>query len=366
MSLVKKYCFLMAYLLVLMPIFALQLGGWLSFIPFMIVFALVPLIDAFIRDTLNPSKEQESVLIKDNFFKYITYAYVPMQLALIAYGAYVVSTHSLSWNEWLGFTMSIGLVTGGVGINLSHEMMHKNSKLQQFLSKTLLVSVCYGHFLIEHVKGHHVRVATPEDPATAQLGESLYDFLPKTITGSFKSAWHLETKRLHRKGISLLNIRNHFWWIITVPVAIASLCFILGGLNALGFFLLQSLVAILTLEIVNYIEHYGLERRKLPNGEYEKVNPYHSWNANHWLSNSILFHLQRHSDHHTYGARPYQVLRHMDQSPQLPSGYLGMMVLALFPPLWKAVMDKRVIEYRKRLKAMQEYQHHCEKEAVAV
>jgi alkane 1-monooxygenase len=365
MSLLKKYCFLLAYLVVLMPIFALHLGGWLSFIPFMIVFALVPLIDAFIRDTHNPSKTQETVLVKDNFFKYITYAYVPMQLALIAYGAYVVSTNSLSWNEWLGFTMSIGLVTGGVGINLSHEMMHKNSRLQQFLSKTLLVSVCYGHFLIEHVKGHHVRVATPEDPATAQLGESLYNFLPKTITGSFKSAWHLETKRLHRKGISLLNIRNHFWWIITVPVAIASFCFILGGLNALAFFLLQSFVAILTLEIVNYIEHYGLERRKLPNGEYEKVNPYHSWNANHWLSNSILFHLQRHSDHHTYGARPYQVLRHMDQSPQLPSGYLGMMVLALFPPLWKAVMDKHVIEYRKRLKAIEEYQPHREKEALA-
>jgi alkane 1-monooxygenase len=129
MSLLKKYCFLLAYLVVLMPIFALHLGGWLSFIPFMIVFALVPLIDAFIRDTHNPSKTQETVLVKDNFFKYITYAYVPMQLALIAYGAYVVSTNSLSWNEWLGFTMSIGLVTGGVGINLSHEMMHKNSRL---------------------------------------------------------------------------------------------------------------------------------------------------------------------------------------------------------------------------------------------
>lgn len=346
----KKYSFLMVYSLIPLPILGLYLGGWLTFLPFLVVFTLIPLVDTFVRDSSNPSKDEERELIKVNYFKYVTYVYVPAQILMLGYGAYIVSTHHLLWNEWLGFTMSIGLISGGAGINLAHEMMHKNNVTQQFLSKILLVCVCYGHFFIEHVKGHHLKVATPEDPATAQLGESFYHFIPKTLIGSFKSAIHLEKNRLARKGHSYWSLHNHFWWIIAFPLAIGIGCFILGGLSALAFFIVQSFIAIMTLEVVNYIEHYGLERKKLENGQYERVNPYHSWNANHWLSNTILFQLQRHSDHHTHGARPYQILRHMEQSPQLPSGYLGMIVLALIPPLWRSVMDKRVLEYQKHLK----------------
>lgn len=366
MSLFKKYSFLMVYLLIPLPVIGFYLGGWFTFLPFLIVFTLIPLFDAFIRDSVNPSKEDEKRLLEDNYYKYVTYAYVPVQVFMIAYGVYLVSSQSFLWYEWLGFTMSTGLVAGGMGINLAHEMMHKNSKLQQFLSKTLLVSVCYGHFFIEHVKGHHVRVATPEDPATSQLGESFYHFVPKTLLGSFKSALHLEKKRLSQKGFALWSHNNHFWWIISIPLVFALSCFIFGGLTALAYFLLQSFVAIMTLELVNYIEHYGLERKKLSNGQYEKVNPYHSWNANHWLSNTLLFHLQRHSDHHTYGARPYQILRHMDQSPQLPSGYLGMILLALFPPLWRAVMDKRVLAYREHIKISQQSESSPNKEVLTV
>jgi alkane 1-monooxygenase len=350
MSSLKKYSFLIVYLLLPLPIIGLHLGGWFTFLPFLVIFILIPLVDAVVRDSSNPTKETEKELIKTHYYKYVTYVYVPVQILLLAYGVYIVSTQQLLWNEWLGFSMSLGLIAGGAGINLAHEMMHKNSPTQQFLSKTLLVCVCYGHFFIEHVKGHHVRVATPEDPATAQLGESFYQFIPKTLIGSFKSALHLEKRRLTQKGYSSWSLHNNFWWIITIPCAIGAFCFYIGGLSALAFFILQSFMAIMTLELVNYIEHYGLERRKLDNGQYEKVNPYHSWNANHWLSNSILFHLQRHSDHHTYGARPYQILRHMEESPQLPSGYLGMIVLALIPPVWRLVMDKRVIEYKNQLK----------------
>ncbi len=351
----KKYSFLLVYLLLSLPLIGLYLGGWYTFSPFLVVFIFIPLVDAIIRDSSNPSKEAEKELIKNNYYKYITYAYVPAQIAILIYSIYIVSTQQLTWNEWLGFTMSLGLISGGAGINLAHEMMHKNSKIQQFLSKTLLVCVCYGHFFIEHVKGHHVRVATPEDPATAQLGESFYQFIPKTLIGSFKSALHLEQKRLGQKGYSFWSLHNNFWWIIAVPGLIAVTCLFLGGISALMFFLLQSFMAIMTLEVVNYIEHYGLERKKLENGYYEKVSPYHSWNANHWLSNALLFHLQRHSDHHTYGARPYQILRHMEESPQLPSGYLGMIVLALIPPLWRFVMDKRVIAYKKQLQTKESY-----------
>lgn len=358
----KKLSFLLIYLLIPLPILGLMLGGWCNFLPILIIFTVVPLVDAFVKDTNNPSIDEEKKLVHTHYFKYVIYFYVPVQIALISYGIYSVCNYHLRWNEWLGFSTSIGLICGGAGINLAHEMMHKNNPVQQFLSKILLVSVCYGHFIIEHVKGHHVRVATPEDPATAQLGESLYHFVPKTLIGSFKSAFRLETSRLIRQNYSLWSIKNYFWWIITAPILIAIACFLYGGLNALVFFLYQSFIAIMTLEIVNYIEHYGLERKKLANGQYEKVTPYHSWNANHWLSNVLLFHLQRHSDHHTYGARPYQILRHMEQSPQLPSGYIGMLVLALIPPLWRAVMDKRVLTYREQInytpKRSDRYENH--------
>ncbi|KGP63778.1 alkane 1-monooxygenase [Legionella norrlandica] len=353
MSIFKKYSFLLVYFLIPLPFLALHLGGWFSFLPFLILFAFIPLIDAFIQDTDNPTNEQEKILIEDSFFKYVTFAYVPLQIVMLAYGAYLVSTQSLTWIERLGFATSLGLISGGVGINFAHEMMHKNSQLQQHMSKILLVTVCYGHFFIEHVKGHHVKVATPEDPATAQLGESLYQYLPKTLIGSFKSAFRLERKRLVSKGYSLWSFHNHFWWIISFPLIICIFCLSFGGLNALAFFLLQSFIAILVLEIVNYIEHYGLERAILSNGQYEKVSPKHSWNANHWLSNLLLIHLQRHSDHHAHGARPYQILRHMEQSPQLPSGYLGMIIIALIPPLWHYVMDRRVIAYKSILKQIE-------------
>lgn len=353
---VNKYSFLIFYCLVPLPYIGFRLGGWLTFLIFLLLFTLVPLIDAFIVDSYNANHSQEKILVKNSFYKLIIYAYVPIQLILVGSGIYLVSNYELKWYEWLGFTMSTGLLTGGAGINLAHEMMHKRSRLQHFFSKVLLTSICYGHFFIEHVKGHHVRVATPEDPATAQLGESLYHFIPKTVGGSFVSAWQLERKRLEKNKYPIWSRHNQFWVFLLVPLTIATIAFLYGGLNALLFFILQSIFGFINLEIVNYIEHYGLERKKLPNGMYEKVTPLHAWNANHWISNMILFHLQRHSDHHTYSARPYQILRHMEQSPQLPSGYLGMMVLALIPPLWRAVMDKKVLAYRKKLEEIQNEQ----------
>jgi alkane 1-monooxygenase len=349
MNFQKKLSFSLIYLLIPLPYIGLYIGGWCAFLPFIILFTLVPLSDAIIKDTKNLTAEEEKNHSHDPYFKYLIYLYVPLQIVMIGYGVYIVSHYSLSFCEWIGFTLSLGFITGGVGLNLAHEMMHKNSSIQQFLSKTLLVSVCYGHFIIEHVKGHHVRVATPEDPATAKLGESFYRYIPKTLFGSLKSAICLEKNRLIHKKLSLWNIRNQFWWIINIPVLIAVISFWYGGSIALAFFLMQSFMAILTLEVVNYIEHYGLERKKLPNGQYEKVGHQHSWNASHWLSNTLLLHLQRHSDHHTYGAKPYQILRHIDNGPQLPSGYLGMLVIALIPPLWRAIMDKRVLVYRKKL-----------------
>lgn len=345
----KKFSFLLIYALLPFPFIGYWLGGFYSFLIFYLLFSAVPLIDFWLTDSSNPNTTEEATLENDCYFQWITYAYVPIQAIFLFLSLYLISTHTFSGLEWLGLATSTGLVTGGIGITLAHELMHKKARLPQFLSKTLLVMVCYGHFIIEHVRGHHLRVATPDDPASARLGESLYQFLPRTLKGSFASAWHLEQKRLAQKNLNPYDLHNQFYWILGVPILITLGCLLLGGWQTALFFLVQSFFAILMLEIVNYIEHYGLQRRKLDNGYYEKVSPLHSWNANHWLSNIILFHLQRHSDHHTTGSRPYQILRHMDTSPQLPSGYLGMMILALFPSLWRKVMDKRALSYRQTL-----------------
>ncbi|CEK12233.1 alkane 1-monooxygenase [Legionella hackeliae] len=351
MSWSKKLRFLLLYLFIPLPLLGFWVGGIYNFITVAILFAVIPLIDYFITDPNNPTTSQESLLLQDRFFINAVLFYVPLQIILLLTSIIIVSHYPLHWYEWLGFTLSVGLITGGGGINLAHELMHKNNAFQQIMSKILLSTVCYGHFFIEHVRGHHVKVATPEDSASARFGENLYQFLPRTIIGSFKSALHLEKKRLAQKDYSLFSYHNQFWWIIGAPVAIATACFLYGGWTALFFFLGQAVVAFVVLEIVNYVEHYGLERKKLPNGHYERVSYRHSWNANHWLSNALLYHLQRHSDHHAHGARPYQLLKHHEESPQLPSGYLGMIILALIPPLWHAVMDKRVIIYRQQNEA---------------
>ncbi|STY29650.1 alkane monooxygenase [Legionella wadsworthii] len=348
MKLSKKICFLLAYILVLLPFIGFYLGNIYTFLPFFVLFTLIPLMDFWLVDSSNPDSVQDKLLMKDSYFKVISWMYVPLQCFILIFAIYLIIHYPLTIIELIGFSLSIGLLTGGIGITLAHELMHKNFFIDQILGKILLVSVCYGHFFIEHVRGHHVYVGTPHDPATSRLGESVYHFLPRTISGSFTSALKIERKRLERKGHPWFHYKNEFWWIINIPILISFFLCFYGGWKALVFFLLQSLTAILLLEIINYIEHYGLERKKLANGTYEKVSDQHSWNANHWLSNMLLFQLQRHSDHHLHGARPYQVLRHIDTSPQLPSGYLGMIILALFPPLWRKTMDKRVFEIQPK------------------
>lgn len=342
----KKLCFMLAYLLVILPFIGFYFGDFYTFLPFFILFTLVPLIDTWFVDPVNPESTQEYILSKGRYFKFLTWMYVPLQYCFLILAAYLLVHFPLTVTEFTGFSLSIGLLTGGIGINLAHELMHKNSMIEQTLSKLLLVSVCYGHFFIEHVRGHHVHVATLKDPATSRLGEGLYQFLPRTIIGSFRSAVNLERRRLNRLGYSWFHLKNQFWWIISMPIVMAMALFYYGGWITLFFFILQSVTAIILLEVINYIEHYGLERKKLANGFYEKVSEQHSWNASHWLSNMLLFQLQRHSDHHVHGARPYQLLRHIDASPQLPSGYLGMIILSLCPPLWRKVMDKRVLGKR--------------------
>ena len=244
----------------------------------------------------------------------------------------------------IGWIVSIGIV-GGLGINVAHELIHKDDKLETRAGGFLLSLVCYAGFKVEHLRGHHVHVSTPEDASSSRYNQSLYNFLPQAYMRNFLNAWKLEAERLQRKGHNALSWRNELiWWYSISALALTGFTIAFGWLGAV-FFLGQSFIAFTLLEIVNYLEHYGLHRRKLENGRYERTGPEHSWNSNYFLTNVFLFHLQRHSDHHAWAKRRYQILRHHDVAPQLPAGYSAMIVLAMFPPLWRRVMNPRVEAY---------------------
>jgi alkane 1-monooxygenase len=244
----------------------------------------------------------------------------------------------------IGLALTVAMVSG-IAINTAHELGHKRDSIERWLSRVALAQSGYGHFFIEHNRGHHVRVATPEDPASSRLGESFYSFLPRTVIGSLRSAWELERVRLDRLERSMWSPANDILgaWAMTV-VLFAALVAIFGFV-VLPYLLIQALVGFSLLEVVNYLEHYGLLRQKREDGRYERTRPEHSWNSNNTASNVLLYHLQRHSDHHANPIRRYQALRHVDDAPQLPTGYAGMILLAVIPPVWRRTMDRRVMTH---------------------
>ena len=314
----------------------------------LVVFGIIPVLDFIIgRDPANPDEAvQVPQMEQQGYYRLLSLATVPALLGMLGWAGWVFVHHEAwSWIGQLGWILSVGTVTGAIGITVAHEFIHKDPQLEQNAGGLLLAAVCYGGFKIEHVRGHHVHVSTPEDASSSRYDQSLYTFLPHAYKHNFLNAWRLEAARLQRKNLPALHWRNELIvWYSVSALFLLSFSLAFGWLGAV-FFIAQSIVAFTLLEIVNYVEHYGLHRRKLDNGRYERTNPTHSWNSNFLLTNLFLFHLQRHSDHHAYAKRRYQVLRHFEDSPQLPNGYAGMIVLALFPPLWRAVMNPRVRAY---------------------
>jgi alkane 1-monooxygenase len=332
-----QYRFVLSLLIPAMPVHGYLAGnnGYTLIVGF---FVLALLDFVFGRDPRNPAPEAVPALEQAGVFRAVLYACAAVDLALIVWGASVVST--LSAPQALGLMLSVGFVTGAQGITVAHELGHKRSKADRLLSRVLLTAVCYGHFYIEHNRGHHVRVATPGDPASARAGESFYAFYPRALAGGWLDAWRLESERLRRQGLRFW--RNEMLWFTAAPVAVVAALWLAWGPAAAVFFLVQSWMAFTLLEAVNYIQHYGLARRRLANGTYERIGRAHSWNASEALTNCFLIHLARHSDHHENPARRYQALLHHEDSPQLPTGYSGMLLLALAPPLWFAVMNPRL------------------------
>ncbi len=352
----KKIGFFSALILPVLLVIGVYLGGKNLLLIHGFVFILVPVMDFLIaKDQENVPKAAVSKMTEQYFYKLITFLWVYVQLGILAWGFYVVSTSPFSIGEWLAFSTGMALITGGIGITVAHELGHKTDALEQFYSKVLLMTVSYMHFFIEHNRGHHVRVATPEDPATSRSGETFYSFWYRSVVKGYQSAWDLEKIRLAKKGFPVWSVKNQMIHFAIFPLLFVGLAFVISSLyfdrlvwEVPLLFFLQSFFGFSLLELVNYLEHYGMERKKLESGHYERVTPIHSWNASQVVSNFLLFQLQRHSDHHANAHKRYQILNHYDESPQLPAGYSAMIIVALFPPLWFAIMDPRLESWKKK------------------
>lgn len=326
-----------------------SLGGAYPLLVPLLTFAFIPVIDQLVGvERANPTPVEEEARAGNDAFRVLLYLWVPAQLGTIAWAAVRFVDPSLSALERLAIVAAAAIGTGGIGITIAHELGHRSGFADRWGARLLLGSVCYAHFTIEHNRGHHVRVATPLDPATARLGESLWAFVVRTVPQQYLSAWRLENDRLRATGRRALSGSNRMiWFTLAVPTLGALFAVVLGPLGGV-FFYAHALAAIFLLECVNYLEHYGLQRRELEPGVYERVTPWHSWNASYPISNWLLFRLQRHADHHAYAGRRYQILRHTEEAPQLPASYPAMILLALVPPLWRRVMDPRVRQVRSR------------------
>ncbi|MDP2082480.1 MAG: alkane 1-monooxygenase [Pseudotabrizicola sp.] len=324
-------------------------GGWFT--------AVVPVYSILVYSSLDaltglnernadPETPDEMLF----WYQFLTLIWPPVQM-FILFGTiwYAAHTSHLSGLELGVLFFGIGIVTGTIGINYSHELMHQKNKLERWLADILLASVLYSHFRSEHLRVHHTYVGTCRDPVTARYNEGFHRFFPRVLRQSPVSAWRAEAAMLARRGLPWWHRSNPFWRYGALQAAMLMLAIALGGWLGLGLFVYQAAVAIWQLEAVNYVEHYGLTRRHLGDGKYEHVKPHHSWNASHTASNWLLINLQRHSDHHFKPDRRFPLLQTYgeDQAPQLPLGYPLMVFIAMNPLLWRRMMNPRVRAWRK-------------------
>lgn len=344
----KRYLWLLSMLFPLVPLISMglmTLSGmeWMLWTPLILLYALIPLLDyLFPNDSSNPPEQVVTQLEADAYYRILNHLTVPLHFLMLVAGAWFVANHELGWSGLLAIGLTVGVISG-FGINTGHELGHKQNRLDKLAARLVLAVPFYGHFTLEHNAGHHAEVATPEDSASARFGESIYRFALREVPGGLRRALRLERARLQRRGHGFWTWRNEILQSYAISILLyASLVAVFGAI-VIPFLLIQTAYAWWQLTSANYIEHYGLLRRKLPNGRYERCLPQHSWNANHIASNLVLFHLERHSDHHAYAARRYQSLRHYDDVPQLPSGYFGMFLLSYVPFLWRKVMDPKVL-----------------------
>ena len=344
----KRWFWLLSVVYPLQPFIGMWLHartgeqGWLL-LPLALNYVLAPIIDWIIgEDSNNPPEEVVLQLDRDPYYRVLTYLVVPLHFISLIGAAWWAGTQDLSWWALIGFAVIAGNASG-LGINTGHELGHKKSRLERTLAKIVLAVPVYGHFWIEHNRGHHRDVSTPDDPASARMGESIYRFALREIPGAFRRAWTIEQERLERRGKSAWAINNQILQSLSLSAVLQLGLLVAFGWKMIPFLAIHNVMAWWQLTSANYVEHYGLLRQKDDNGRFERCQPQHSWNSNHIFSNLVLFHLERHSDHHAHPLRRYQSLRHFPDLPSLPSGYFGSFLLAWVPPLWYRIMDPKLL-----------------------
>lgn len=341
--------YLIAYVAPLAGFLGIYVGGVWSFGSIYIAFVLIPILEQFLpKSNQNLSPEVEDQKAVSRFFDVLLYLNIPILYGLMIYFFITLKEGNLAMYEIIGMICNVGLIIGTCGINVGHELGHRSNKWEQTLGKILLLPALYMHFFIEHNRGHHKNVATPLDPASARLGESVYAFWIRSVTGSYVHAWQLEAERLNKSGKPVLSWSNEMLRFQVFQVLYLVTVGLIFGWWMIGYAIAIAVFGFLMLECVNYIEHYGLRRDLLlQNGRYENVSPRHSWNSDHELGRIFLYELTRHSDHHYKATRKYQVLRHFEESPQLPLGYPASIIISLVPPVWFGLMNKELQKIQK-------------------
>ena len=343
----KSFKYFTPFVLYILSLLSFNGNGLICWTPLLYTFFLIPFAELFIKaDPRNLDEVEEALVKKNKAYDYILYLAVLMQYYSLWVFFGSLKQAQVSNIDIAGRVMSMGLLCGTFGINVAHELGHRVNKMEQTFAKILLLTSLYMHFFIEHNKGHHKHVATPHDPSTAKYNQSVYAFWIQTLIGTYLSAWKIANEEVEKKGKHWWSLQNEMllFQIIQLLFVIV-IYYFFGGMSAI-LFVVAALMGGLLLETVNYIEHYGLSRTPTGTEQYERVQPHHSWNSNHIIGRLMLFELSRHSDHHYLASRKYQILRSFDNAPQMPTGYPGMILLSLFPPIWFKIMHQQIKKYK--------------------
>lgn len=335
--------YLWAYSIPCVGLLGIYHGGFWVYSALIFAFVMIPILELILP--LNPENYDEIEIenrLKNPLFDLMLYLNVPIIYGTLIYSLQKLTADTLSQTEIIGMTLSVGVILGANGINVAHELGHRTNILEKMLGKLLLIPSHYTHFFIEHNHGHHFHVSTPEDPSTAKYNQTLYSFWIQSVTGTYIKAWKIQLKLNKVENRSFFSLKNDMFWFTIIQIIYLMIIYFYFGIDGLLFAVFCGIVGFLLLETINYIEHYGLKRTLLPSGRYERVSEKHSWNSNHILGRIMLYELTRHSDHHYKSQKKYQILEYHDVSPQLPFGYPTSMVLSFIPPLWFAIMNKRI------------------------
>lgn len=348
----KVFKFIVPFIFFFGALRSFNTTGWQIWLPVIAAWVIIPLLELFIKsDQENMNAAEEELVKKNKAYDVLLYLVVIFQYIALYEFLRSMKEDTLTWYDTAGRIWVMGLLCGTFGINVGHELGHRVNKFEQTLAKALLLTSLYMHFFTEHNKGHHKRVATPEDPSSARYGEPVYAFYFRTIIFSYFSAWHIANNEARKKRKVVFSLHNEMVQFTLIQFAFLSLIFFVFGWLVTLYFLAAAMIGILLLETVNYIEHYGLQRKSTGDGKYERAMPAHSWNSDHVIGRLMLFELSRHSDHHYLASRKYQILRHHNDAPQMPTGYPGMMILSLLPPVWFYVMNRRIKNLRKEIQS---------------